>query len=74
LVEIWHFLIGFYVGGSKLNMNKITFWIGIAKIVMAAILLLTVEEDLGMWPLSMVILGIVFISASGYKPMTQKKK
>jgi len=55
-------------------MNKITFWIGIAKIVMAAILLLTVEEDLGMWPLSMVILGIVFISASGYKPMTQKKK
>ncbi|MFH1229069.1 MAG: hypothetical protein V1678_01430 [Candidatus Aenigmatarchaeota archaeon] len=55
-------------------MKNIIFWIGIAKIAVAAILLLAVEEDLGIWPMSMGILGIVFIGSSGYRPMAQRKK
>jgi len=50
------------------------FWIGIAIIVMAAIALIFVEEDLGISPMVMGIIGIVFIGASGYRPMKQKKK
>jgi predicted membrane protein len=54
-------------------MNKPMFWVGIAIIVIAAILLLTVKEDLGIWPITMGIIGIVFIGASKYRPMKQKK-
>ena len=52
------------------------FWVGIAIIVITAILLLTVKEDLGIWPMTMGIMGIigiVFIGASKYRPMKQKK-
>jgi uncharacterized membrane protein YgaE (UPF0421/DUF939 family) len=54
-------------------MNKPMFWVGIAIIVITAILLLTVKEDLGIWPITMGIMGIVFIGASKYRPMKQKK-
>jgi hypothetical protein len=48
-------------------MNKPMFWVGIAIIVITAILLLTVKEDI---PLGIMgILGIVFIGASQYRPM-----
>ncbi len=53
-------------------MNEIMFWIGIAIIVITAILLLTVKEDITLG--TMGILGIIFIGASGYRPMAQKKK
>jgi len=49
--------------------NKPMFWAGIAMIVIAAIALLTVEKDVGSWPIIMGILGIVSIGASGYRPM-----
>lgn len=55
------------------SMNKPIFWVGIAIIVITAILLLTVKEDLGTWPMTMGIMGIVFIVASKYGPMKQKK-
>jgi hypothetical protein len=52
-------------------MNKPMFWIGIALIAITAILLLTVKEDI---PLGIMgIMGIVFIGASKYRPMKQKK-
>jgi hypothetical protein len=52
-------------------MNKPLFWIGIAIIVITAILLLIVKEDI---PLGIIgILGILFIGASEYRPMKQKK-
>jgi len=57
-------------------MNKPMFWVGIAIIVITAILLLTVKEDLGIWPMTMGIMGIigiVFIGASKHRPMKQKK-
>jgi len=48
------------------------FWIGIAIIVIVAIMLLTVKEDINLG--IMGILGIIFIGASEYKPLKQKKK
>jgi len=50
------------------------FWIGIALIAIAAILLLTITEDLGISPMILGIIGIVMIGASGYRPMKQMKK
>ena len=55
-------------------MKNLTFWIGIVNVALAAILLLAIEEDLGIWPMSLGLLGIVFIGASGFRPMAQKKK
>ena len=51
------------------KINKPMFWIGIVMIVIVVILLLTVKEDLGMWPMILGIMGIVFIGASRYRPM-----
>ncbi len=51
------------------KVNKSMFWIGIVMIVITAISLLTVKEDLGRWPVMLGFLGIVSIGASGYRPM-----
>jgi len=49
--------------------NKMMFWVGLAMIVIAAILLLTVEKDLGMSPMILGIIGIVSMGASKYRPL-----
>lgn len=54
-------------------MNKPMFWIGIAIIVISAILLIFVEEGLGVSPIIFGTIGIVFIGASKYRPMKKKK-
>ncbi len=54
-------------------MNKPMFWIGIALIVISAILLIFVEADLGVSPIIFGIIGIVSIGASKYRPMEKKK-
>jgi len=41
------------------KVNKPMFWIGLAMIVIAAILLLTVKKDLGLVPIMLGFLGIV---------------
>ena len=51
------------------KVNKLRFWVGIAMIVMTAIVLLTVKKDLGISPMIIGALGIVFIVVSGYRPM-----
>jgi len=51
------------------KVNKPMFWVGLAMIVIAAILLLTVEKDLGMSPMILGIIGIVSIGASKYRPL-----
>lgn len=51
------------------KINKPMFWIGIVMVVIVVILLLTAKEDLGMWPMILGIIGIVFIGASRYRPM-----
>jgi hypothetical protein len=55
-------------------MNKPMFWIGIIVIVVAAILLLGNFLGDSTFPIVFGIIGIVFIGASGYRPMKQKKK
>jgi hypothetical protein len=52
-------------------MNKIMFWVGIAIILIAAVLLLTLKEDQGIWPMYLGIMGIVFIGATQYRPVKQ---
>ncbi len=54
-------------------MNRGIFWIGVAIIVVAAILLVTVREDLGVWPAYMGIAGICLIGASMYRPFASRK-
>jgi len=49
--------------------NKPMFWIGIVMIVITVILLLTGKEELGMSPIIIGIIGVVFIGASQYRPM-----
>ena len=51
------------------KVNKPMFWIGIAVVVATAIALVFVEKDLGIVPMVMGILGIVFVGASRYRPM-----
>jgi len=51
------------------KVNKPMFWIGITMMVAAAILLLTVERDLGIQPMVIGFLGLVSMGASGYRPM-----
>ena len=51
------------------KVNKPMFWVGLAMIVIAAILLLTVEKDLGMSPMILGIIGIVSMGASKYRPL-----
>jgi hypothetical protein len=51
------------------KVNKPLFWAGIALMAITAIVLVTVEKDLGLWPMFMGILGIVSIGASRYRPM-----
>ena len=51
------------------KVNKLRFWVGIVMIVATAIVLLTVKKDLGISPMIIGILGIVFIWVSGYRPM-----
>jgi len=55
-------------------MNKVMFWIGIAMIVVAAILL--VGDFLGdsTFPMFLGVLGIISIGASKYRPLKVKKK
>lgn len=50
------------------------FEIGIAIIVIAAILLIGNFMGDSTFPPVLGILGIIFIGASGYRPMAQKKK
>ena len=47
------------------------FWVGIVTIVIAAILFLTVGKELGISPVILGIMGIVFIGASHYRPFEQ---
>jgi hypothetical protein len=49
--------------------NKPMFWVGVAMIVIAAVLLLTVKEDLGILPAILGFLGMVSIGASKYRPL-----
>ena len=58
---------------KKLSMNKPMFWIGIAILVVVAIAFIFVEEDLGAAPIVFMIIGIVCMGASQYKPMKKKK-
>jgi ABC-type uncharacterized transport system involved in gliding motility auxiliary subunit len=51
------------------KVNKTMFWIGIALVVITAGLLITVKSDLGIWPMMTGFMGIVFISASKYRPL-----
>ena len=51
------------------KVNKPMFWVGLAMIVIAAILLLTVEKDLGMSPMILGIMGLVSMGASKYRPL-----
>jgi hypothetical protein len=55
-------------------MNKPMFWIGIIVIVVAAILLLGDFLSDSSFPIIFGIIGIVFIGASKYRPLKQKKK
>ena len=52
-------------------MNKPMFWVGIVTVVIAAILYLTVREELGVSPIILGFMGIVFIGASRYRPFEQ---
>lgn len=47
------------------------FWVGIVTVVIAAILFFTVGKELGISPVILGILGIVFIGASRYRPFEQ---
>ena len=51
------------------KVNKPMFWVGLAMIIIAAILLLTVEKDLGLVPAMLGFLGIVSMGASKYRPL-----
>ena len=51
------------------KVNKPMFWIGITMIVIAAILFLIVERDLGLSPTILGFLGLISIGASRYRPM-----
>ena len=53
-------------------MNKSMFGVGIAMIAIAAITLIFVEEDLGISPMVLAIIGILFIGISKYRPMKEK--
>jgi hypothetical protein len=48
------------------------FWVGIALIVISAILL-AVTDDSGISPIILGIIGIVFMGASKYRPMKRMK-
>jgi len=55
-------------------MNKIMFWIGIASIVVAAILLIgNFKLDSAIAPV-LGLLGVVLIGASEYRPWKENKK
>lgn len=45
------------------------FWVGLAMIVIAVVMLLTVEKDLGLVPVMLGFLGMVSIGASKYRPL-----
>ena len=49
--------------------NKPMFWIGIVIVAITVVLILTAEEELWMWVVPFMIMGIVFIGASGYRPL-----
>ncbi len=51
------------------KVNKPMFWVGLAMIVIAAILLLTIEKDLGISPMVLGIIGLVSMGASKYRPI-----
>ena len=55
-------------------MNKPMFWIGIALIVIAAILMIVNFLDDDTSPIVLGAIGIVFIGASKYRPLEGKKK
>lgn len=38
-------------------------------IVIVAILLITVKADLGVWPVFIGLMGIIFVGASKYRPL-----
>jgi len=52
-------------------MNKPMFRGGIVTVILAAILFLTVGNELGISPIIPGIMGIVFIGASSYRPFEQ---
>jgi len=45
------------------------FWIGIVIVAITVVLILTAKEELWMWAVPFMIMGIVFIGASGYRPL-----
>ena len=49
--------------------NKPMFWIGIVIVAITVVLILTAKEELWMWAVPFMIMGIVFIGASGYRPL-----
>ena len=54
-------------------MNKPMFWVGIILIIVTAAMFLFVEEDIGIFPIVLGIIGIACIGASKYRPMKKKK-
>jgi hypothetical protein len=51
------------------KINKPMFWMGIAMIVISAVLFLTVDKDQGITPAVLAFLGLISIAASRYRPM-----
>jgi len=49
------------------------FGVGIILIVVSAILLIFIEEDIGIFPIIFGIFGIIAIGASKYRPLKSKK-
>lgn len=54
--------------------NKIMFGVGILLIIVVAVMFLFVEEDIGISPIVLGIIGIVIIGASKYRPLKTQKK
>ena len=55
-------------------MNKIMFAAGIVLIVAVAAVFLFVEEDLGVAPIVLGIIGITMLGASKYRPLEDMMK
>jgi hypothetical protein len=61
------------MNGRFQMVNKVMFYVGIALIVIAAILLLGKFSGDSTSPIVLGVLGIVFIGASKYRPLRGKK-
>tara|TARA_Y100000310_G_C20504214_1_gene725586 strand:- start:600 stop:797 length:198 start_codon:yes stop_codon:yes gene_type:complete len=65
-------MILFDEGGKKMAVNKSMFVVGIILVIVTAAIFLFVDQDLGITPTVLGIIGIVSIGASGYRPMKKK--